>query len=194
VGLDATPAGRGIYAQRGFVEAGSLVRMRAEPTAAERKGSGLELCPVRESTIQDLTPAVRPLAAEHLEGVLLRDREVFGADRSLVLRWAHASAPDLAWATPGGAYCFGRHGDHSDHVGPVVAEDREGARVLVCACLSRPRTRPLILDARGDRVWLTALSDLGFREQRPFTRMYLGETRPPGEPECELAVFGPEFG
>ena len=199
VGLDATPAGRGIYAQRGFVDGGALVRMRAEPAAAERKGSepkgsGLELCPVRESTIQDLTPAVRPLAAGHLEGVLARDREVFGADRGAVLRWAYASAPDLAWATPGGAYCFGRHGDHSDHVGPVIAEDRERALAVVRACLSLPRDRPLVIDARVEPRWLATLGELGFREQRPFTRMNLGETRPAGEPERELAVFGPEFG
>jgi len=196
VGLDATPAGRGIYAQRGFVDGGQLVRMRAEPAAAERKerkGSGLELCPVRESTIQDLTPAVRPLAAEHLGGVLARDRDVFGADRSLVLRWALESAPDLTWATPGGSYCFGRHGDHSDHVGPVVAEDREEALALVRACLSLPRQRPLILDARVDPRWLAELRALGFREQRPFTRMYLGETRPTSQAGRELAVFGPEF-
>ena len=31
VGLDATPAGHGIYLQRGFVDSGSLVRMRAAP-------------------------------------------------------------------------------------------------------------------------------------------------------------------
>ena len=119
---------------------------------------------------------------------------MFGADRGALLRWAHASAPDLAWATPGGAYCFGRHGDHSDHVGPVVAEDRESALALVRACLSLPRRRPVILDARADPGWLADLGALGFREQRPFTRMYLGETRPPSEPACELAVFGPEFG
>jgi len=193
VGLDATPAGRGIYAQCGFVDGGQLVRMRAEPAAAERKGSGLELCPVRESTIQDLTLAVRPLAAEHLEGVLARDRDAFGADRGALLRRANASAPDLAWATPGGAYCFGRHGDHSDHVGPVVAEDREEALALVRACLSLPRKRPLILDARVDPRWLAELRALGFREQRPFTRMYLGETRPTSQAGRELAVFGPEF-
>jgi hypothetical protein len=196
VGLDATPAGRGIYAQRGFVDGGQLVRMRAEPAAAERKGSGLELCPVRESTIQDLTPAVpavRPLAAEHLGGVLARDRDVFGADRSPVLRWALESAPDLAWATRGGAYCFGRHGDHSDHVGPVVGEDREEALALVRACLSLPRKRPLILDARVDLRWLAELRALGFCEQRPFTRMHLGETRPTGQSGRERAVFGPEF-
>mgnify|MGYP006359086377 CR=1 FL=1 len=114
--------------------------------------------------------------------------------RFLVLRWAHASAPDLAWTTPGGAYCFGRHGDHSDHVGPVVADDRESALALVRACLSLPRRRPVILDTRASSGLLADLGALGFREQRPLTRMYLGETRPPSEPACEVAVFGPEFG
>jgi hypothetical protein len=119
---------------------------------------------------------------------------VFGADRGALLRWAHGAAPDLAWATPGGAYCFGRHGDHSDHVGPVVAEHQEGALALVRACLSLPRPRPLILDARADPLWLDGLGSLGFRVQRPLTRMYLGEVRPPGEPEREFAIVGPEFG
>jgi GNAT superfamily N-acetyltransferase len=182
VGLDATPAGRGIYARRGFVEAGGLVRMRAEP--GEGKGSGLELCSHEQ---------VRPLEAPDLEAILERDREVFGADRSRVLRWAFESAPELAWATLGGAYCFGRHGDHSDHVGPVVAEDRESALALVHACLAPPRRRPLILDARGEPVWLTELGALGFREQRPFTRMYGGSARPPARPRLEPVVLGPEF-
>ena len=185
VGLDATPAGRSLYVQRGFVDGPGLVRM---------KGSGLELCPVRESTIQDLTPAVRPLAAEHLEEVLARDRDVFGADRRPVLRWAFGSAPELAWTAPGGAYCFGRHGDQSDHVGPVVAQSEAIGRDLVLACFSTPRDRPLVLDARVEPRWLATLGELGLREQRPFTRMYLGETRPPSEPKRELAVFGPEFG
>jgi len=186
VGLDATPAGRGIYAPRGFVETGSLVRMRAEPgERKERKGSGLESCSHEQ---------VRPLGAPDLEAILERDREVFGADRSRVLRWAFESAPELARATAGGgAYCFGRHGDHSDHVGPVVAEDRESALALVRACLSHPRRRPLILDARFDPAWLAELGSLGFREQRPFTRMYQGSARPPARPRLEPVVLGPEL-
>jgi len=175
VGLDATPAGRGIYSQRGFADAGSLVRMRAEPAAA------------------DPPEGVVRLEAAALEGRLARDREVFGADRSRVLRWAFESAPDLAWATPSGACCFGRHGDHSDHVGPIVAEEPEDALALVRACLSLPRRRPLILDARVDPAWLAELGALGFREQRPFTRMYLGDARPATRPPQELAVCGPEF-
>jgi hypothetical protein len=35
---------------------------------------------------------------------------------------------------------------------------------------------------------------MGFRDQRPFTRMYLGEARPAARPALEPAVFGPEFG
>jgi GNAT superfamily N-acetyltransferase len=176
VGLDATPAGHGIYLQRGFQDAGGIVRMRAEC-----KGSGLELCFPEQVTIQDLTPAVRPLTTEDLGAVLARDREIFGADRGAILRWAFATAPDLAWvATTAGttAYCFGRHGDHSDQVGPVVADDPAVAGDLVRACLARPSSRPLIVDARTDPAWLAALAGIGFREQRPFTRMYLGEVRP----------------
>jgi GNAT superfamily N-acetyltransferase len=176
VGLDATPAGRGIYAQRGFLDAWALVRMRAEPAAAVPPEGAMRL------------------GTSALEGVLARDRDVFGADRSQVLRWAFESAPELAWATPGGGYCFGRHGDHSDHVGPVVAEDRESRLALIRACLSIPRRRPLILDARVEPAWLAALGELGLREQRPFARMYLGEARPRARPALEAAVLGPEFG
>ena len=181
VGLDATPAGRGIYLQRGFQDGPGLVRM---------KGSGLESCAARESTIQDLTPA-------DLDDILERDREVFGGDRGAVLRWALASAPDLARVVREGkrvrGYCFGRHGDHSDQVGPVVAEDAAVARDLVAAGLSSRRARPLILDARADPGWLATLGTMGFREQRTFTRMYLGERRPEGRPSLEPVVLGPEF-
>jgi GNAT superfamily N-acetyltransferase len=181
VGLDATPAGHGIYAQRGFQDAGGIVRMRAE------KAMG---APSPEN--------VRPLTGEDLEAVLDRDRAVFGADRGAVLRWGLAKAPDLARVVREGGrvrgYCFGRHGDHSDHVGPVVAEEPALARDLVVACLSVARSRPLVLDARGEPEWLTMLGALGLHEQRAFTRMYLGDARPAARPALELGVLGPEFG
>jgi hypothetical protein len=130
--------------------------------------------------------------------VLARDRRVFGADRAPLLRWALERAPHLAWVVRLGdareGYCFGRHGDHSDHVGPVVADDTETALALVRASLARPRARPLIVDARVDAPWLESLGRLGFRAARPLTRMYLGEARPPAAPTMEAAVLGPEFG
>jgi GNAT superfamily N-acetyltransferase len=180
VGLDATPAGRGIYLQRGFVDGPALVRMRVEPAP----GAG--------------APATVERSGPDLEALLALDRQVFGADRGRVLRSAWERAPHLAWSAHGGGrftgYCFGRQGDHSDHVGPLVAEDPAVALDLLRACLATPRERPLILDARVEPRWIGALGDLGFREQRPFTRMYLGGASPPAQPALERAVFGPEFG
>jgi GNAT superfamily N-acetyltransferase len=192
VGLDATPAGHGIYVQCGFQDAGGIVRMRAE-------GSALESRSPEPGTVRDLAPVlgVRPLTSEDLPAVLALDREVFGADRSAVLRWAFAAAPDLGWSGRGAgslAYCFGRHGDHSDHVGPVVADDPAVAADLVRACLARPGSRPLIIDARVEPSWVARLAAMGFREQRRFTRMYLGDCRPSSQPAAEPAVLGPEFG
>jgi GNAT superfamily N-acetyltransferase len=181
VGLDATPAGRGIYVQRGFVDGPEILRMSLAP----RPG------PSARASACPLMPADLGL-------VLARDFEVFGADRGRLLCEAFAGAPELAWLarTPGGTagYCFGRRGDHSDHVGPVVAEDRATALDLVRAATARPRGRPLVLDARAEPPWIDALGELGFRVARPFTRMYLEDARPPARPALEPAVFGPEFG
>jgi len=189
VGLDATPAGRGIYLQRGFVDAAA--------SSGPRPGAGPGLVRMRtEETAGGPSPeVVRPLVASDLDAVLALDRKVFGADRAALLRRALAEAPGLARVARAGrvrGYCFGRHGDHADHVGPVMAEDRALARDLVAAC--RPSPRPLVLDARAEPGWLAALSELGFREQRPLTRMYLGDRRPLALPALEPAVRGPEFG
>jgi GNAT superfamily N-acetyltransferase len=181
IGLDATPAGRGIYAQRGFQDGPPLVRMR-----------------VAASAPADPAGDVRALVAADLATILDWDRTVFGADRSAVLRWALERAPRLARVVRRDGrlrgYCFGRHGDHSDQLGPVVADDAATAQELVAACLLRSRLRPLVLDARVETAWLARLAGLGFREQRPFTRMYLGAARPAARPELEHAVCGPELG
>jgi GNAT superfamily N-acetyltransferase len=181
VGLDATPLGRGIYLQRGFQDGQGLVRMRVE-------GPRVAVGP----------PGVKALTAADLGAVLAFDREVFGADRRAVLEWALARAPDLAHVAGEGSgvrgYCFGRHGDRFDHVGPVVAENEAIGRDLVVECLRVPRARPLVLDARVEPRWLATLGELGFRDERPFTRMYLGDARLRARPALEPAILGPEFG
>ncbi len=179
-GLDATPAGRGIYLQRGFVDGPALVRMAAtEPRSA---------APPRQS---------QPMRTCDLAAVLALDHDVFGAERGPLLQAALASAPALARVVRDGTrvlgYCFGRHGDRCDHVGPVVADDVATARDLVAACLAEPRGRSVIVDARVEPSWIAALEAIGFGAERPFTRMYLGDARPPGRPALEHAVRGPEF-
>jgi len=180
VGLDATPGGRRVYVKRGFVDGPALVRLRGE------QGGG-----------PSSPRPVDPIAEQDLAPILALDLEVFGADRAPLLRWALAAAPDLAWVARAGGrvsgYCFGRHGDRSDQAGTVVAEDLAVAVELVRACLSADRGRSLVVDARAEPAWLRALGELGFREERPLTRMYLADAPPPAPMRLERAIFGPEF-
>jgi GNAT superfamily N-acetyltransferase len=181
VGLDATPGGRRIYVQRGFVDGPALLRLRVEPGV----GAGAP-------------KSVDRLTEGDLEPILALDLGVFGADRAPVLRWAKDAAPELAWVARTEArvsgYCFGRHGDRSDQIGPVVAEDVALAVELVRACLPAARGRSVVVDACVEPSWLRALGELGFREERPLTRMYLAESKPHAPMLLQRAVLGPEFG
>lgn len=185
IGLDATPGGRGIYLRHGFRDGPPLLRLGVQPGGAAPPPAS--------------AGAPRSLETADLDAVLALDREVFGADRGPVLRWACASAPEYAWLVGARgsrpeAYCFGRRGDHSDHVGAVAAPGPGVARELVAACLRQRATRPVILDVPARPDWLAALGEMGFAEQRPFTRMYRGAVEAPGRLDTTFAVFGPEFG
>ena len=183
VGLDATPGGRLVYLKLGFRDARPLARFEARPRSAPPPPGS----------------AVRPLTAVDLPEVLSWDQEAFGADRSSVLRWALAQAAEYAWcASVAGrlaGYCFGRHGHNADHIGPVVARQVAVARDLVQACLAPQAGRRFFIDApREPAEWPRALAELGFAEQRPFTRMYRGDGSAPGRPGEIFAAMGPEFG
>jgi GNAT superfamily N-acetyltransferase len=182
VGLDATPEGRRVYSKVGFVDAAKLMRMGmlAEPAAFDPGGA------------RPVTPAALPEICE-------LDREAFGADRANVLRWALDQAPEYAWRLDEGGvlsgYCFGRHGHHSEQIGPVVARSAEAARQLVSACLPRADAGRIIVDAPADRPeWIAELRALGFEEQRPLTRMYRASASAPGKRELQFAICGPELG
>jgi GNAT superfamily N-acetyltransferase len=183
VRLDATPAGRALYSQHGFVDEYGLSRMETVVTLRLDGERG----------------AARPMTKADLPAVLQLDCEAFGADRRATLEWMLAGAGEYAWVVERGSrvagYLFGRHGFNHSHLGPVVAEDQEAARQLVAACLGGQRGKPFILDAaRHDSEWSRWLEAVGFREQRPFIRMYRGENRRPGLPAKQFAILGPEFG
>ncbi len=185
--LDATPAGREIYLKLGFVDEYALSRMEA--IIYNRVTLGLE------------NPA-RPMTEADLPGVFEMDQQVFGAGRDLMLKWMFDGAPEYSWVIVSdgevAGYTFGRRGFNFEHLGPVIARDRKTAMRLVAACLSHKTGqsgRPFILDAsRHDALWAQWLESIGFKEQRPFIRMYCGENRYPGLPEKQFAILGPEFG
>src|ERR1700722_5600860 len=79
VRLDATPAGEPLYRRYGFSPEYELARMKVT-VDAERfsKSKG----------------RARPMEAGDIAAVLVRDREVFGADRSALLHSFYRSAPE----------------------------------------------------------------------------------------------------
>jgi len=126
------------------------------------------------------------------------DGEVFGADRSFLLRWMWEGAPEDAWIVKGPAgidgYLLGRRGFNFEHLGPIVARSADTARSLVVSGLRAVSGKRVIIDGRDDAEWLELLGSLGFREQRPFVRMFRGEEARPAGAEAQWGFLGPEFG
>jgi GNAT superfamily N-acetyltransferase len=181
VRLDATPAGKQVYDKCGFEDEYPLARM-----CAERVSAGP-------------TEGARRMTERDFEGVLRLDREVFGADRGVVLSHLRESAPEYAWVTEWSGqiagFALGRHGVRAEHVGPVVARDAEMAWVLASACVSANSEKPWLLDApQHSDTWTSRLVAAGFRKERPFMRMFRGKRPEWGRPEAQFAIAGPEFG
>ncbi|HMV84183.1 MAG TPA: GNAT family N-acetyltransferase [Blastocatellia bacterium] len=182
--LDATPAGHAVYRKLGFVDEYCLSRMEV-------------VVPATGSTLRD-NPA-RPMTKADLPAVADFDREVFGANRRVTLEWLLSGAPDYAWVIEEqrqiAGYTFGRHGFNFEHLGPVVARDQDRARTLVAACLQRQAGRRFVIDASHfEPDWRAWLESTGFREQRPFIRMFYRGNPYPGLPAQQFGILGPEFG
>lgn len=183
VGLDATPAGREVYLKLGFVDDCRLSRMETV---------------VAGFTTDKNNPARRMTKAD-FQRVAEMDQNVFGADRRLLLEWLYSHASEFAWVVERegriAGYTLGRHGFKFEQLGPVIAEDVQTAKQLVTACLAEQTGKAFILDATHHNVeWLQWLGAVGFKEQRPFIRMFRGQAPRFGLLENQFAIPGPEFG
>jgi len=182
VKLDATPQGQPIYARLGFrieyeIERHSLTREAGPKVGSEAVSDG----------------------AENLETLLEMDREVFGADRSALLRSVAGSAPELVTiARQEGAvqgFALGRKGSRADHLGPWVAMNALAAQEVFEGLLLRSRRQVVFVDVVRDNPWAPALlAAKGFQFSRSLRRMYRGENAHPGRPDFLCAILGPEFG
>jgi GNAT superfamily N-acetyltransferase len=189
VGLDATPLGRPLYEALGFRADTSFTRMRREPGphGLDREAEGAGRPRVRVATAADdlLVPAL--------------DARCSGLDRRVMLRWLRDGAPNLAWVYDGACglegVVLGRSGYAAIHLGPVVASSTDVAVALVRRAITAEGRHAVIVDAADDRPgWREALEALGFRAQRPFTRMYRGDWRPDADRTRLFAIIGAEFG
>lgn len=176
--LDATPQGKPLYEKLGFVTEYELERWQ------------LQVTPAHDAPVDTYSVT---------EEMLDQDREVFGADRSALLRSIALEHPALVLQTRTQGkltgYSLGRHGALADHLGPWVAQDEVSARRLLDEFLLRSRSTKAFVDGMKSSPWaVTLLRERGFELSRPLTRMYRGRNDFPGRPQLQGAILGPEFG
>jgi ribosomal protein S18 acetylase RimI-like enzyme len=180
--LDATPAGEVIYRRLGFVPEYGLARLV------------VDALPVRPAPHS----GVCRLDRDHWPALLDVDMRAFGASRAGLLQRLADDAPEYSWIAEWKGrrgYLFGRHGHVREHLGPLVAEDVDTARVLLDAWSAANHGRPACIDVPDDqRAWRAHLAQLGFGIERPFLRLYRGSLTAPGQPRLVYAVAGPELG
>jgi GNAT superfamily N-acetyltransferase len=185
--LDATPQGRILYEKLGFVSEYDIERwmLKREPERDCRTG----ILPV------DGGPGI----VTAIEEVLRLDREIFGADRSGLLRPLTETAPDFTLVSRRGVgiegYAFGRRGSLADHFGPWMARTEDVAATLLDKFLTRSGRELVFVDCMLENPWaLSLVQARGFEFSRPLTRMFRGKNSYPGHPELLCAALGPEFG
>jgi GNAT superfamily N-acetyltransferase len=184
--LDATPQGRPIYEKLGFSPEYEIERWmlrRASGSVSDRAAS---------DRVSDLPSSL-------LEQICETDREIFGANRSSLLKSIHLEAPDFTFGIIAEGdvqgYAFGRRGSFGDHLGPWMADGAPAARELLESFLGRSNRDVVIVDyLKLNDVAGKLLRSLGFVFTRPLTRMYRGKNTFPGCPERLCAILGPEFG
>ena len=176
--LDATPQGRPLYEKFGFVAEYGIERWMLKRPANE---SIAGIFPVK------------------LEDVLRLDRDVFGADRSGLLRSLAESDPEFLLVAKDesgiAGYTFGRRGSRADQLGPWMARNEDVGAILLDEFLRRSSRGLIFVDCMGPNAWAIPLvRERRFELSRPLTRMFRGNNGSAGRPSLLCGSLGPEFG
>lgn len=184
--LDATPLGKPLYEKLGFLTEYEIERLALNRDPEQLSNS-------------EPTNAQHLISSSELEIVMARDAELFGADRSGLLKSLHRESPELISALWNAGkligYLFGRKGSFADHLGPLMATDAETCQKVVAAFLRGSSRENLIVDCLKSAGFAgDMLRQQGFHYSRTLTRMFRGENRFPGKHGELCAILGPEFG
>jgi GNAT superfamily N-acetyltransferase len=185
--LDATPLGKPLYQKLGFQCEYEIERWILKRPAGK----------VHSDTSENKSAHI--VSENLLETILTEDREVFGADRSQLLRSLHQSAPEFTLTvfengTLRGS-ALGRRGSFADQLGPWTARDAGAASDLLRSFVGRSRREILLVDRlKSNAIAGSLLESLGFDHSRMLTRMYRGANEHTGRTENLCAILGPEFG
>lgn len=189
--LDATPAGEPVYRRLGFAPGLGFERWESDARPTPRPGA---------------TPAPghaspRPVGVDALARIAALDAQSCRIDRHFLIADLLGRPDTRAWLSADDrGYVIARAGRRATQVGPLVAADATAAGQLLDAVLAGRDTR-VFIDAVGGSAPSAATSRFaaqlvqrGFRRQRPFLRMALGEARAASADDRMFAVAGPEFG
>lgn len=177
--LDATPAGEEVYRGLGFESHFTIQRWQCDaPTAQDRAGAG-----------------VRNATADDLPNILAYDREVFEGNRCSLLLDIGLRRRAKGWVLENrNGYLLSREGRRARQLGPLCADSEEDAQALMAAALNH-FDEPVFVDVPDRHAGLIAmLQDGGFTAQRPFRRMFKGQTGGFGDIARTYALAGPELG
>jgi len=176
--LDATPAGAQVYQRLGFVPGMAFERWEHARASLAAPSAGLHRC----------GPA-------DLESLVAVDTAASRVGRRGLLQSFLQRAGTQAWATADGqGFVVARAGRRATQIGPLVAAEEAAAWPLLQQALAAT-TGPVFLDLPKRWSHLAAgLSAAGFRSQRPFVRMALGDAPALAGSERLFVLAGPEFG
>lgn len=173
--LDATDMGRPLYVRLGFVDECPVERWK------------------RPAGKSEPPPA---LNAIDLEKVLTLDRQVFGADRSRLLR---DLAREAGASIDSEAFALYRPGRLASYFGPCVALSASAARRLLRDFLNRYGDKDAFLDLLpGNKQAVALAEEYGFQPARHLVRMSLrlvpGTREIPARTDSIYAIAGFEYG
>jgi GNAT superfamily N-acetyltransferase len=168
--LDATPAGRAVYAELGFLDIEPISRWRGAAVAGVATPIAFDLAAVAEF-----------------------DLLAFGADRRGLLQ-AIAQRPYSRVILGDAGYALIRRGRTATQIGPIVARTAD-ISVHLFQLAGQQVAGAIILDVPARAVELsTGLAAAGFVVDRSFTRMANDQGRSFGESSMIAAIAGPDLG
>jgi len=183
--LDATPAGQPVYQKFGFKNERVINRMILELINKDLPDFENENLPIR-------------IHSADIPEIIKCDANVFGAGRNFLVDFLIQESPENAWTIKQNnvmrGIALGRKGARFFQVGPVSADSEKEAKMLIIQLLKKIPFQPIVIDVLDDKTELiTWLYTIGFKNQRQFVRMVLGENSPE-IPEKQFLICGPEFG
>lgn len=186
--LDATPAGFPLYEKLGFAREYGIFRSVRPVTFKMGKDTGTSV-----------KLPVRSIQETDFEIINEYDGNVFGVNRSVVLKYLMTQSPESAWLAEEGqtvrGYLLGRKGSNYFQLGPLVADSTETAINLLRQALRQHQGQSVVVDLIGDKkdLW-NWLQTQGFAGQRELIRMYYKNNPYPEDLSRHFLIAGPELG